>query len=154
MAHVGGWPQEDDGYEISGTPFENRAYVRYYSNEYYTDRADQKAAEQRKEPHYWFKDYGEIEIKTVAWDAYSANTGKWLFIVQDAGKKEIYRSRGLDMNWDGKESSYYVNRYINGTSTIYRGRHSIGLKEAVDFPLYLSIINPGGDIIEYTIDRN
>jgi hypothetical protein len=138
---VGMWPQEDEDYEIDSDSFlENEAYIRYESVEFLRNVRKVK------------RDiFGQIRIQTTAWDSYSANLKNWLFVVKDANQKEIHRGNGKDINISGtSHADNYGTKYFFSSKT-YTNFHYITIKEAAEFPLYLTIVSGRGTVIDFTI---
>jgi hypothetical protein len=150
VAIASGFKQEDSAYRIvPKTPGENRAQAIYYSPEFLRAKEEKKAETEMREPNYnRVSQFGYISVRIMGWTADTANPKNWLFIVQDKNKQEIYRERGSNSIPRGNIND--LGSYYNTTWTNF---HIINLKSAVEFPLFLRVINFEGKAIDITIEK-
>jgi hypothetical protein len=142
--------QEDSSYRIiAKNPIENRAVAIFYSAEYLKEQENERAKIRMRKPNYnSVPEYGYIQIRVQGWSHGTANPKNWLFIVQDAHKKEIYRDYGTDLPPTGRLND--VGSYYNVT---YWSLNNIYLEDGYVFPLYLRVISPDNTPIDITIKK-
>jgi hypothetical protein len=142
IANTVGMKQEDSAYKIvPENPGENRAIAVFYSSEYLKEKEDKKAEIKMREPNYkGIPEFGYIQIRIQGWTPATANPSRWLFIVHDKNKNEIYRNFG-DSSRPQRSKSVWWNL------------HNIYLKNNEDFPLFLRVITPLDEVIEIIIQE-
>jgi hypothetical protein len=121
--------EQDPAYKVtSKTIAETRAIVIFTGPGYLKTRTE----------------FGYFSIMIQGFTESLTNPKNWLFIVQDANKKEIYRDNGPD-----SRPIKIVSKYGTG----YRNYHYINLMESPEFPLYVRIVTALGEVVDVTIQK-
>jgi hypothetical protein len=141
MAERGDLKQKDLDYRVIEN---NRAVsVAYFGPNYLKKFEEDKADVEMRKPRELYHS-AEIAIRVSASRMYDANPFKWLFIILDGNKQEIYRSRG---------SRKAPSRSDGIWRTTWAAYHYILITDDPVYPLYLRIVGPDGEPIDVIIEK-
>jgi hypothetical protein len=119
--------------------------VAYYGPDHLKKFEEDKANVEMRKPEELYHSI-EIAMRVSASRIDGADPAKWLFIIQDGNKKEIYRSkgaRGVPSIGDG----------IRGLGKTWVSYHYIMLTDEPVYPLHMRVVNPDGKPVDAIIEK-